>query len=197
MSKRQILTAIRNHKPTGQAPLPLIPAFPEKRVDAVETFMAVSEAGGSRVIRIAGLESLQAALNARFPDAGAVASPLPAAAGTVPLDPVESPAALEQVEVAVIRGRVGVAENGAIWVTESDCIHRVLPFICQHLAIVLEAAAIVPDMHAAYARIQVDEEAFGLFIAGPSKTADIEQALVIGAQAARSLTIFLTDKALS
>ena len=53
-------------------------------------------------------------------------------------------------------------------------------------------------MHQAYALIEGSDEyfrdyKFGTFISGPSKTADIESALVYGAQAARSLTIILTD----
>ena len=43
----------------------------------------------------------------------------------------------------------------------------------------------------AYDLIAERERSFGLFISGPSKTADIEQSLVIGAQAAMSLTVFL------
>ncbi len=46
-------------------------------------------------------------------------------------------------------------------------------------------------MHEAYARLAPREIGYGLFISGPSKTADTEQALVIGAQGARRCTVFL------
>jgi L-lactate dehydrogenase complex protein LldG len=86
-----------------------------------------------------------------------------------------------------------VAENGAIWVDTRDWAHRGVFVIAQHLAIVLPAAEIVADMHAAYARVSFDRPGFQLFIAGPSKTADIEQSLVIGAHGARSCTVFLVS----
>jgi len=50
---------------------------------------------------------------------------------------------------------------------------------------------VVNDMHEAYARLAPREIGYGLFISGPSKTADTEQALVIGAQGARRCTVFL------
>jgi L-lactate dehydrogenase complex protein LldG len=46
-------------------------------------------------------------------------------------------------------------------------------------------------MHQAYERLQGREYNFGVFIAGPSKTADIEQSLVLGAHGARTMTVFL------
>lgn len=96
---------------------------------------------------------------------------------------------LAEVEVLEIDGEFGVAENGAIWLTEEALPHRVAPFICQHL--VINVSKIVPNMHAAYEELKKPNSSFGLFLAGPSKTADIEQSLVIGAHGARSLTVVI------
>ena len=96
---------------------------------------------------------------------------------------------LAEVEVLEIDGAFGVAENGAIWLTEEALPHRVAPFICQHL--VIHVQKIVPNMHAAYEELTNQTTGFGLFLAGPSKTADIEQSLVIGAHGARSLTVVI------
>ena len=53
-------------------------------------------------------------------------------------------------------------------------------FISEYLVIFLEKEKIVNNMHEAYARIEMDPKYnFGTFISGPSKTADIEQALVM------------------
>ena len=98
---------------------------------------------------------------------------------------------LAEVEVLEIDGEFGVAENGAIWLTEDALPHRVAPFICQHL--VINVKKIVPHMHAAYEELGKVNSGFGLFLAGPSKTADIEQSLVIGAHGARSLTIVINS----
>jgi len=96
---------------------------------------------------------------------------------------------LAEVEVLEIDGEFGVAENGAIWLKEEALPHRVAPFICQHL--VIHVQKIVPHMHAAYEELKKPSSSFGLFLAGPSKTADIEQSLVIGAHGARSLTVVI------
>jgi L-lactate dehydrogenase complex protein LldG len=99
--------------------------------------------------------------------------------------------ALETVDVAYVRGTLGVAENGSIWVDEKAMVNRLVPFICQHLVIVLRSDQIVETMHQAYQLIDVASSGFGSFIAGPSKTADIEQSLVIGAHGPRSMTLYL------
>ena len=76
-------------------------------------------------------------------------------------------------------------------------IERALPFIAQNLALVIHKKDVVATMHAAYERIGDADYGFGTFIAGPSKTADIEQSLVLGAHGPRSMTVFLVDEEMS
>jgi L-lactate dehydrogenase complex protein LldG len=192
MSREKILAAIRRNKP-APAPLPDLPLFPGAPERAVETFQQMVEAGGGRSALLTREASLQEWIGQHFPEATQIASTLPSFSGLVDLHSVSNPVDLETVDLAVIPGELGVAENGAVWVTEAGCTHRVLPFITQHLILVLNPARIVRNMHEAYRQIKTDETGFGVFIAGPSKTADIEQSLVIGAQAARSFTVILNE----
>ena len=103
----------------------------------------------------------------------------------------EDPHQFENTEFAILKPHFAVAENGSVWITEDQMGHRVIPFICQHLAVVVDPRNILATMHEAYDFIQTQEYGFGTFIAGPSKTADIEQSLILGADGARSMTIFL------
>ena len=56
---------------------------------------------------------------------------------------------LNGVDTAIIQGAIAVAENGAVWLYESQMINRLLPFICQHLILVIEKKKIVATMHQA------------------------------------------------
>jgi L-lactate dehydrogenase complex protein LldG len=109
----------------------------------------------------------------------------------VGMDEVTDPHELEDVDFAILPGMFGVAENAAVWVTDAALKHRVGYFLCQHLALVVPAGQIVNNLGEAYKRIRFDGPGFGAFIAGPSKTADIEQSLVIGAHGPKSMTVFL------
>lgn len=103
----------------------------------------------------------------------------------------ESAHELAHIDWAVVAGEFGVAENGAVWVNAAGLRHRALYFIVQHLVIVLPRTSLVNHLHEAYERLSFHENHFGCFISGPSKTADIEQSLVIGAHGARSLVVML------
>lgn len=107
------------------------------------------------------------------------------------LDLPEDPHELEDLGLAILDGQFGVAENGAIWLEDNNLVLRALPFITEHLVIVLDRNKLVETMHQGYNLIGNTSSGFGLFIAGPSKTADIEQSLVIGAHGAKSLRVVL------
>lgn len=101
------------------------------------------------------------------------------------------PHSYEDVELAIIKAHFSVAENGAVWLTDAVMGQRIIPFICQHLAVIIRAEDIVPTLHEAYEEIGAGDYGFGGFIGGPSKTADIEQALVLGAHGPLSMTVFI------
>jgi L-lactate dehydrogenase complex protein LldG len=190
MSKSSILQQIRQNKPEDR-PLPEVLPPPWEQADLRQAFWQQSESLGSTVRAIDDEAALADLIAGQFAEAKVLVSAVPGLPVSLDLHEVAAPLDLQAVDVAVLRGQFGVAENGAIWLTERECVHRVLPFITQHLVLVIDRKAMVPTMHQAYAQIQIDETGFGVFIAGPSKTADIEQSLVIGAQGARSLTVVL------
>ena len=103
-------------------------------------------------------------------------------------DPVELPHELSDVDLGVLKGEVAVAENGCVWVPQT-MKERAVMFISQCLVILVDRNSIVSNMHQAYEKI--GNLSYGCFISGPSKTADIAQALVMGAQAARDVTVII------
>ena len=128
-----------------------------------------------------------------FADATRIASVLPeTVAGNIDVDAIDDPHSLASLDWMIARGEFVVAENGAIWVDGGSMPHRVMLFITQYLAIVVSRSQIVHHMHEAYERIGGPEPGFGIFVSGPSKTADIEQSLVLGAHGCRKLQVFLT-----
>ncbi|MGF7215206.1 L-lactate dehydrogenase complex protein LldG [Spirosoma lacussanchae] len=189
-----MLARIRQNKPEP-LPLPDVPTFVNEADDLSDRFeKALAFVGGQLADLQATPASLVGFLQKTFPDAQRIASsvPLPGLA-LVPVGPDTDKQVLEQIDVAVLRGDFAVAENAAIWVPEASMLHRALPFITQYLVLVVDRDALVPNMHVAYERLDRSRLTYGTFIAGPSKTADIEQSLVIGAHGARSLTVVLPE----
>lgn len=192
MSKSGILAKIKANKPPAR-PLPAVASFPFEEADLLSAFSQLAEANASRCIQLAKPAELDDFIRVQFPRAKEIASTYAGYKGNVDVKEVQDPKELQAIDVAIIPGELGVAENAAIWVTEDACVHRALPVITQHLILVLAKDQLVGNLHQAYERIQIDGVGYGVFIAGPSKTADIEQSLVIGAQGARSLTILFID----
>ena len=184
-SRESILAAVRRNRPEA-TPLPPVADF--DGAATVEQFTHWLQFIGGQVIHVDPAQPLAEVVQQLFPEATRIASDLLPA--TVPVDEHTTTEVLEAVDLAVLRGELGVAENGAVWVPAANMLHRALPMITQHLALVLDHRRIVATMHQAYAAVQ-HTGPYGVFIAGPSKTADIEQSLVIGAHGARSLVVLL------
>lgn len=161
--------------------------------NTLQKFIETSEAVGAKVIADAPEGSdLNDLARLAYPEAKVFASHLPeiTIAQKNP-DTVAEANELNGTDVGIVRGALGVAENGCVWIPQTMKEKAVL-FISEYLVIILEKDKVVNNMHEAYARIEMDPKYnFGTFISGPSKTADIEQALVMGAQAARGVTVVL------
>ncbi len=184
-SREKILSSIATNKPS-LVTLPNVPIF--EGDGSIERFKIVLEGIGGRAIEIASKADCQTAIDTYYSDLKNVASTIVKASVAINLETTKE--VLEQVDLAVIEGEIGVAENGTIWVPESNMLNRALPFITQHLVLVLKKKNIVANMHQAYDKLE-GVGSYGVFIAGPSKTADIEQALVIGAHGARSMMVLI------
>jgi L-lactate dehydrogenase complex protein LldG len=184
MSKADILQSIRKHKPVFPA---VSYHFTEQPVlsstELKDLFIQSLKAAGAEIIEDTSawdnvLDFTQPAILAEYP-------------ANCPLDK------LNKIEHALFRGNFGVAENGAIWLEDKDLPHRIIPFITQHLILKLDANKIVADMQEAYRQIQLKDTGYGVFISGPSKTADIEQSLVYGAHGAKELSVLLVSTELT
>jgi L-lactate dehydrogenase complex protein LldG len=126
-----------------------------------------------------------------FPDAHVVCSAVPEVPGTRRIEEVHDPHDLNDVDVGVIRSSLGVAEAGAVWLTQTELVVNALGVLSQHLVVLLDPAAVVETLHDAYGRIDLAASPYGVFLAGPSATGDIEGVIIHGAQGARSLTVLL------
>lgn len=158
--------------------------------DLISGFERVLESIGGKVYRVKNVIEIKEILRLEMPDLRRVISTIAELPGVG--HPAGNPSSLADVDVFATRASLGVAENGAVWLGEDAMPHRVLPFICQHLVVVIEKRAIVASMHDAYQVIDDRDYGFALFIAGPSKTADIEQSLVLGAHGPVSMRVFIT-----
>ncbi|MDN3665537.1 lactate utilization protein C [Algibacter miyuki] len=193
-SRDHILSRIEANKPEA-LPLPNIDlSLFNEGLDLVKEFTKKVEVVGGNVIETTTNDAVISQIEGLFPDAKVKFSALEnsAAFNTVDLSKIKKPQDLEDLDILIIESDLAVAENGSVWVTDKQLPMRVLPFITKHLVIVVSRENILPYMHQAYEKISAGgENDYGVFIAGPSKTADIEQSLVIGAHGALSLTLFL------
>jgi L-lactate dehydrogenase complex protein LldG len=211
MKKEELLDKLRKNTHV-QYDMPEMNIHGIQYEDTLQQFVEMTQSVGARVIDDAPKGSdLNDLVRLAYPDAEVFASNLPEidvemlkanACGECNPEKVEvrNPDSVAEanelngVEVGIVRGPVGVAENGCVWIPQT-MKEKAMLFISEYLVIFLDKKNIVDNMHQAYERIAMHPQYnFGTFISGPSKTADIEQALVMGAQAARGVTVVLVDE---
>lgn len=159
--------------------------------DPLLQFMNMTKSVGGNAIEVEEGRDVNELIRELYPDAKEIASNLPEITiATRNPDEVGRARDLNGTDVGIIRGSFGVAENACVWIPQ-QMKEKAVCFISEHLVILLKKSEIVNNMHEAYRRIQFNDYGYGTFISGPSKTADIAQVLVMGAQAARSATVLL------
>jgi L-lactate dehydrogenase complex protein LldG len=170
--------------------------------DPLLQFMNMTKSVGGNAIEVDKGRDVNDLIRELYPDAKEIASNLPEITiATRNPDEVGRARDLNGTDVGVIRGSFGVAENACVWIPQT-MKEKAVCFISENLVILLKKSEIVNNMHEAYKRLSASSDSaaglsdygYGTFISGPSKTADIAQVLVMGAQAARSATVLLMDE---
>jgi len=190
-TREKILGEVLQNQPAS-LPLPDISGFRGEMQDVVQKFKQVFERIGGQVFLVENVEAIKILIQQHYDTGKRIATTLPELADVFErIVPNVEPYTYEDIELAIINAHFSVAENGAVWLSDEVMGQRVIPYICQHLAVVVRAESIVPTLHEAYEIIGEGTYGFGGFIAGPSKTADIEQALVLGAHGPLSMAVFI------
>lgn len=213
-----ILAAVRKNLPVPSVPLPDAPRVARQKPvaslgysgnlhglpkvqhshdvedAAVSNFKRQLDGMGGRSFEVADASVAQAKVAELFPAAKVVCSAVPEVPGNRRVESASDPHSLNDVDVGVVRSTLGVAEAGAVWLTQNELVVNALGVLSQHLVVLLDPEAIVESMHDAYDRIKLTASPYGVFMAGPSATGDIEGVIIHGAQGARSLTVLLIGR---
>ncbi|MDR6763244.1 L-lactate dehydrogenase complex protein LldG [Flavobacterium sp. 2755] len=193
-SKAEILNRIKLNQPDLVTDLPDLSVLGSEDFDILETYKTVLKGIGGDPVEVSNYSEIINYIKSNYNLQKRLITTLPELSEIASLDWNNvDPHSLQDVELTVVKAHFGVAENSALWVTDDILGQRIAPFIAQYLAIIVHKKDIVRTMQQAYERIGNQEYGFGTFIAGPSKTADIEQSLVLGAHGARGLIVFLLD----
>jgi L-lactate dehydrogenase complex protein LldG len=190
MSAREdILAALRAARPPGEHPLPVVPSFTRPEGELQAAFQASLVVMGGQWVKLPPGEALGAFIRARFGEGPLIRSATDELPEFPRVDAVNRPRDLENVDVAVVRARFGVAETGSVFLSDRELRVNTIAYLAQHLIVLLDPAAIVPGIADAYHLPDFAQARYVSLMTGPSATADIEGVMIRGAQGVRSLTV--------
>ena len=115
---------------------------PQHFDDPAAMFAQRLRAAGGEAVWLDGATTLDEVVRRCYPDAKSVASALPEVTlATVNPDRVEDPRELVDIDLGVVSGAFGVAENGAVWIPQ-DIRHKALYFGATALMVVIPRDAL-------------------------------------------------------
>lgn len=164
-----------------------------------ERFLARLHAASATVDRVADLGDAAAALedylNRERLEDPAVLAPHPL------LHELPLPGALRRAlsgddRTAVTVAFAGVAETGSLALLSGSDTPTAYNFLPEHLVCVLEAKRIVANLEDLWARIRAERGTLPRtvnLVTGPSRTADVEQTIQLGAHGPRRLHVLLLE----
>lgn len=178
-SRDTILNSLKSNKPNSELDLPSIPTYPNT-LDKEEKLNLFIQNLTNNAATVKILESDDVVTDhilRQWNDQARIHAPMIPYLHNTP-GTIEC---ADTMDIAVVQGNIGVANNGAIWIQDKNLEHRSVAFLTKYLVILLNQNDLVFNLHEAYSRIDATDFGYGVWISGPSKTGDIEQALVIGA----------------
>lgn len=192
-SRDKILATVKQNQPEKKS-LPAIVNYDQHYEDVVEKFIEVLRFIGGDAHLVKDFEQIANIIKGNFEHAKRIVSTCEELASIAEVNqPINDAHDLADVDLFITTSNLGVAENGAVWVSDKQLLSRALPFIAQQISVIIRKESIVATMHDAYDVIGNVDYGYAAFIAGPSKTADIAQSLVLGAHGPKTMTVFILE----
>jgi L-lactate dehydrogenase complex protein LldG len=195
-TREDVLGAVREalrERAAVPVELPRVPDFRRGSPDLVSTFVdALTRLQGRTVTEPP--DDLRRWVSATFPDARRVCSIASEVAGTVSPADFSDWTAPADLDLTVVRSRLGVAETGSVLVTEQELGVSTIAVLAKHLLVLLDPSDIVENIHLAYQHPALQSAAYAVLLSGPSGSADIGGVTVHPAQGVTTLTVVMAAR---
>jgi L-lactate dehydrogenase complex protein LldG len=191
-SRAQIFAAMRSATPGNAPPIQRAVQSPLNSANRYTTLQANLKAAGGEFIEVQNHRQVEQSIP-NLADAAHVWSGIETVASRGVALSASREVDLAELDWTILPGQLAVAENGAVWNVPRTPLERAAALLAHNLALIVSRRDVVDTLHDAYAVIEPACAAFGWFLSGPSKTADIEQALVLGAHGPCTASLILVS----